>query len=164
MKKIIIIISVLMLAVGCKKELVPKPEGLVEREKMIDIMYDLSLLEAIKYQNPMSLDSSDTNPTRFILKKYKVDSLQFVKSNMYYAANYNDYKDMFDQISARIEKNKKKVDSLIKIEEKKKKLLEKKGKVVKKDSIEIKVKLKADDSEQINNPDSIKGKQKLKLK
>jgi hypothetical protein len=164
MKKIIIIISVLTLAVGCKKELVPKPEGLVEREKMIDIMYDLSLLEAIKYQNPMSLDSSDTNPTRFILKKYKVDSLQFVKSNMYYAANYNDYKDMFDQISARIERNKKKVDSLIKIEEKKKKLLEKKGKVVKKDSIEIKVKLKADDSEQINNPDSIKGKQKLKLK
>lgn len=163
MKKIVIIISVLMFAVGCKKELVSKPERLVERDKMIDIMYDLSLLEAIKYQDPMSLDSSDTNPTRFILKKYKVDSLQFVKSNMYYAANYNDYKDMFDQISARIEKNKKKVDSLIKIEEKKKKLLEKKGKVVKKDSIEIKVKLKADDSEKVS-PDSIKGKQKLKLK
>lgn len=135
MRKIVIIISVLMFAVGCKKELVPKPERLVERDKMIDIMYDLSLLEAIKYQNPMSLDSSDTNPTRFILKKYKVDSLQFVKSNMYYAANYNDYKDMFDEISARIEKNKKKVDSLIKIEEKKKKLLEKNGKAVKKDTI-----------------------------
>ncbi|WP_409417557.1 DUF4296 domain-containing protein [Flavobacterium sp. PS2] len=135
MRKIVIIISVLMFVVGCKKELVAKPERLVERDKMIDIMYDLSLLEAIKYQNPMSLDSSDTNPTRFILKKYKVDSLQFVKSNMYYAANYNDYKDMFDEISARIEKNKKKVDSLIKIEEKKKKLLEKNGKAVKKDTI-----------------------------
>ncbi|MCV9932159.1 DUF4296 domain-containing protein [Flavobacterium sp. LS1R47] len=156
MKKIIIIISVLLLAVGCKKELVKKPERLVERDKMIDIMYDLSLLEAIKYQNPISLDSCDTNPTRFILKKYKVDSLQFVKSNMYYAANYNDYKIMFDEVGTRLEKNKKKIDSVIKIEEKKKKLLEKKNKAVKKDSVKVKEELlKA-------KPDSIKRKSKLK--
>jgi hypothetical protein len=156
MKKIIIIISVLLLAVGCKKELVKKPERLVERDKMIDIMYDLSLLEAIKYQNPISLDSCDTNPTRFILKKYKVDSLQFVKSNMYYAANYNDYKIMFDEVGTRLEKNKKKIDSVIKIEEKKKKLLEKKNKAVKKDSVKVKEELlKA-------KPDSIKRKSKIK--
>jgi hypothetical protein len=156
MKKIIIIISIVIFAVGCKKELVEKPERLVERDKMIDIMYDLSLLEAIKYQNPLSLDSSDTNPTRFILKKYKVDSLQFVKSNMYYAADYNDYKVMFDEVGARIEKNKKKIDSLIKIEEKKKKLLEKKNKVVKKDSVKVKEELLK------VNPDTIKRKLKLK--
>ncbi|AYN06159.1 DUF4296 domain-containing protein [Flavobacterium sp. 140616W15] len=138
MKKIIIIISVLFFAVGCKKELVKKPERLVERDKMIDIMYDLSLLEAIKYQNPMSLDSCDTNPTRFILKKYKVDSLQFVKSNMYYAADYNGYKDMFDEVGSRLEKNEKKMDSLIKLENKKKQLLKKKSKIIKKDSIKAK--------------------------
>ncbi|MCC9072797.1 DUF4296 domain-containing protein [Flavobacterium sp. F-65] len=156
MKKIIIIISILIFAVGCKKELVKKPERLVDRDKMIDIMYDLSLLEAIKYQNPLSLDSCDTNPTRFILKKYKVDSLQFVKSNMYYAADYNDYKLMFDEIGTRLEKNKKKIDSLIKIEEKKKKLLDKKTKLVKKDSIKgEKELLKV-------NPDSLKKNPKLK--
>lgn len=141
MKKIIIIISVLFFAVGCKKELVKKPERLVERAKMIDIMYDLSLLEAIKYQNPMSLDSCDTNPTRFVLKKYKVDSLQFVKSNMYYAANYNDYKVMFDEVGARLAKNEKKFDSLVKLEKKKEQLLKKKSKAIKKDSIEVKQRL-----------------------
>ncbi|MBF7091192.1 DUF4296 domain-containing protein [Flavobacterium sp. ALJ2] len=156
MKKIITIISVILFAVGCKKELVEKPERLVERDKMIDIMYDLSLLEAIKYQNPMSLDSSDRDPTRFILKKYKVDSLQFVKSNMYYAADYNDYKIMFDEVGARLEKNKNKIDSVIKIEEKKKKLLKKKNKVVKKDSIKVKEELLK------VKPDSIKRKPKLK--
>lgn len=156
MKKIIIIISVLFFAVGCKKELVKKPERLVDRDKMIDIMYDLSLLEAIKYQNPLSLDSCDTNPTRFILKKYKVDSLQFVKSNMYYAADYNDYKVMFDEVAARLENNKKKIDSLIKIEENKKKLLEKKKKTIKKDSIKVKEELLK------VNPDSLKKKATLK--
>jgi hypothetical protein len=156
MKKIIMIVSVLILAVGCKKELVKQPERLVDRDKMIDIMYDLSLLEAIKYQNPLSLDSCDTNPTRFILNKYKVDSLQFVKSNMYYAADYNDYKDMFDQINERLEKNKKKIDSLIKVENKKKKALEKKNKAIKKDSIKFKESLKK------VNPDSLKNNIQLK--
>lgn len=138
MKKIIIIISVLFFAVGCKKELVKKPERLVERGKMMDIMYDLSLLEAIKYQNPMSLDSFDTNPTRFVLKKYKVDSLQFVKSNMYYAADYNDYKVMFDEVAARLVKNEKELDSLVKLEKKKKQLLKKKSNTTKRDSIKVK--------------------------
>ncbi|MCV9929293.1 DUF4296 domain-containing protein [Flavobacterium sp. LS1R49] len=167
MRKIIMIVSVLILAVGCKKELVKKPERLVDRDKMMDIIYDLSLLEAIKYQNPLSLDSCDTNPTRFVLKKYKVDSVQFVKSNMYYAANYNDYKDMFDQISVRLEKNKKKIDSIVKIENKKKalekKALEKKAKSTKKDSIKIKKdSIKVNKDLKKTNSDLLKRTQKLK--
>ena len=89
MKNCIVIVLVLFLSVSCKKELVKQPAKLIEKEKMIDIMYDLSLLDAMKYQNPLSLDSVETDPTKFILKKYKVDSLQFAQSNMYYAADYD---------------------------------------------------------------------------
>jgi hypothetical protein len=119
MKNFVLIILVLFLSVSCKKELVKQPNRLIERGKMIDIMYDLSLLDAIKYQNPLSLDSIDTSPTRYILQKYKVDSLQFAQSNIYYAADYDGYKDMFDQIGKRLEKKQKAADSLVKSEEKK---------------------------------------------
>ncbi|WP_337967558.1 DUF4296 domain-containing protein [uncultured Flavobacterium sp.] len=119
MKNCILIVLVLFLSVSCKKELVKQPAKLIERGKMIDIMYDLSLLEAIKYQNPMSVDSNETNPTKFILQKYKVDSLQFAQNNMYYAADYERYKDMFDEISKRLAKNQRATDSLVKIDEKK---------------------------------------------
>jgi meiotically up-regulated gene 157 (Mug157) protein len=119
MKNFVVIVLILFLSVSCKKELVQEPKGLIEREKMIDIMYDLSLLEAMKYQNPLSLDSIDTNPKKFILRKYKVDSLQFAQSNIYYAADYTTYKDMFDQIAKRLEKKQKAVDSIVKVEEKK---------------------------------------------
>ncbi len=119
MKNFVVIVLVLFLSVSCKKELVKQPKGLIEREKMIDIMYDLSLLEAIKYQNPLSLDSSDTSQKRFVWQKYKVDSLQFAQSNIYYAADYDDYKDMFDEIAKRLEKNQRAADSLAKIDEKK---------------------------------------------
>ena len=119
MKNFVFIILVLFLSVSCKKELVKEPAKLIEKEKMIDIIYDLSLLDAIKYQQPLSLDSVESNPTKFIFRKYKVDSLQFAKSNMYYAADYDSYKEMFDEINARLDKEKKSTEIKLKAEEKK---------------------------------------------
>ncbi|BDU23766.1 hypothetical protein FLGSB24_05100 [Flavobacterium sp. GSB-24] len=86
---------------------------------MVDIMYDLSLLEAMRYQKPLSLDSINSDPTKFILQKYKVDSLQFVQNNIYYASDYESYKDMFDEVNKRLAKNQRAADSLAKIDEKK---------------------------------------------
>jgi hypothetical protein len=139
MKNFILILLVLFLSVSCKKDLVKEPKRLIEKEKMIDIMYDLSLLEAIRYQHPASLDSMEVSPTRFILQKYKVDSMQFAQSNMYYASDYKNYKEMFDEVGKRLDKSKKKADSLVKIEEKKAAAKAKKEKIkgVKKDSVKI---------------------------
>lgn len=137
MKNCIVILLVLFLSVSCKKELVKQPAKLIEKEKMVDIMYDLSLLDAMRYQNPLSLDSVDTNPVKFILQKYKVDSLQFSQSNMYYATDYETYKEMFDEVSKRLAVNQRATDSIVKIEEKKA-AKEKKNKA--KDSIKDNVK------------------------
>ncbi len=127
----------MFLSVSCKKELVKQPAKLIEKEKMIDIMYDLSLLDAMKYQNPISLDSVDTDPVKFIFRKFKVDSLQFAQNNMYYATDYESYKEMFDEVSKRLAVNQRAADSIMKIEDKKA-LKEKKNK--EKDSIKEAVK------------------------
>ncbi|KAF2080617.1 DUF4296 domain-containing protein [Flavobacterium sharifuzzamanii] len=117
--------------------MVKQPAKLIEKDKMIDIMYDLSLLEAMRYQKPLSLDSIDNDPKRFIFKKYKVDSLQFAQNNMYYASDYDSYKDMFDQVNKRIEVNQRAADSLVKIDEKKAaKEARKKLKEMSKDSVQ----------------------------
>lgn len=143
MKNFVVVLLVLFLSVSCKKEFVKEPKRLIDREKMVNIMYDLSLLEAIRYQNPSSIDSTDTNPKKFVFKKYKVDSLQFSQSNKYYAADYETYKEMFDEINTRLEKEKKNVDSLLKIEEKKagKKTKNKLSKPVGADSLQVKPEL-----------------------
>ena len=119
MKNFVVIVLVLFLSVSCKKELVKQPAKLIAKDKMIDIMYDLSLLEAMKYQHPVSADSVETDPTKFILKKYKVDSLQFSQSNQYYAADYEEYKNMFDEIGKRLAVKQRATDSIVKLEEKK---------------------------------------------
>ncbi|MET3027434.1 DUF4296 domain-containing protein [Flavobacterium sp. UW10123] len=143
MKNFIVIILVLFLSISCKKDVVKQPAKLIEKDKMIDIMYDLSLLEAMRYQKPLSLDSIDNDPTKFVLKKYKVDSLQFAQNNMYYASDYDNYKDMFDQVNKRIEVNQRAADSLAKIDEKKaakeNKNKPKESKQVSKDSVQKRI-------------------------
>lgn len=123
MRKIILFLATLTLLASCKDEVVKKPERLIKKDVMIDVMYDLAVLEAIKYQNPASLDSFTINSRDYIYKKYKIDSLQFAKSNVYYASDYEDYKLMFEQITKRLDDNKKSVDSLVNLEKNKKKLL-----------------------------------------
>lgn len=81
--------------VSCK-QVIDKPEQLIERDVMVDIMYDLSILEAMKYPNPTTLDTFKINPREYILKSI-IDSLQFTKNNVYYAADYKGYKLMFEK-------------------------------------------------------------------
>ena len=119
MKKVILFLAILTLFFSCKEDVVKKPKRLIEKDVMVDIMYDISILDAIRYQNPSSIDSFKINAKDFIFKKYKVDSLQFVNSNIYYSSDYEGYKIMFDQVVKRIDNQKTVADSLIKLEEKK---------------------------------------------
>lgn len=118
MRKIIALLTIVTLFVSCKDEVVNKPERLIEKDVMVDIMYDLSILEAIRNQNPASLDTFKINSRDYIFKKYKIDSVQFAKSNVYYASDYNEYKSMFEKISKRLEVNKNSIDSLVKLKKK----------------------------------------------
>jgi len=126
MKKILPFLVVLLLIVSCEKELAKAPKNLIAKEKMVNIMYDLSLLEALKNQNPSETDSLIINSNEYIFRKYKIDSIQFTQSNIYYAADYKEYKKMVEQIKVRIDKNKTNTEALIKDKKRKEALLKKK--------------------------------------
>lgn len=149
LKKILLFLVVMSMLFSCKKELVKTPDRLIEKDKMVDIMHDLALLEAIKIQNSSSLDSFKINPNDYIFKKYKIDSLQFYQNNIYYATDYKEYKKMFEKIKLRIDKNKISVEKLIKDKKKKDDLLRKQKK-------KLKIKREADSIKKV--------KQDLKLK
>jgi hypothetical protein len=125
MKKSIFLFVLIVSFFGCSKDLVEKPDNLIDKKVMLDIMYDMSLLDALKYNNPNSLFKYDINPKTYIYQKYKIDSLQFVKSNAYYASDYIGYKDMFDVLNKRLVENKNQVDALVKKETKKENALKK---------------------------------------
>ncbi|MFV5690425.1 DUF4296 domain-containing protein [Flavobacterium sp. LT1R49] len=121
MKKLISLLAVVSIFISCKDEVVKKPNRLIEKEVMVDIIYDLSLLEAIRLENSASLDTFKINSKKYIYKKYKIDSLQFAQNNTYYASDYEEYANIVGQLEDRFTKKKAEITALIKAEAKKKK-------------------------------------------
>jgi hypothetical protein len=163
----------LTILASCEKEIAKEPSNLVEKDKMVDIMYDLLILESIRVQNPSSLDSFKINSNDYIYKKYKIDSIQFAQSNIYYAADYKEYKKMFEQLKTRLDKNKTVTEAAIKVEKKKALLLEKAKKKleakrvadsIKKVKLEIKIKKEADSIKKIKAIKKTDSLKKLKKK
>lgn len=101
-----------LLLVSCNDSAIQKPDKLIDEDVMVDIFYDLALLEAIKSQNPGSLDKNNIVPSTYIYKKYKIDSLQFAQSNRYYATEIKTYKRMYWRVSKRLERQQSALDSL----------------------------------------------------
>jgi hypothetical protein len=119
MKKMLVFSIVLQLIVGCEKELIKKPDNLISEEKMINIIFDLSLLEGMKTHNPALLDSFKDNSNEYIYKKYKIDSIQFAKSNIYYATDLKEYENMYTQVKLKMDEVKLEINSKIKANAKK---------------------------------------------
>lgn len=113
------VLMLLIAAVGCKNSGVEKPDNLIEMETMEAILYDLSLLQALRSTSKIELDSAGIDPKSYIFEKYKIDSLQFANSNTYYAAsNLKKYEKMYDRINEKLQNNKKYMDSLAKLQSK----------------------------------------------
>lgn len=92
---------------------VEKPKNLIDKDKMTDILYDISLLEAIKTQN-INGGLTVKTANEYIYKKYNIDSAQFVNSNKYYASDLEEYKKMFEKIKERLNAEMQKNDEELK--------------------------------------------------
>ncbi|HBI01547.1 MAG TPA: DUF4296 domain-containing protein, partial [Flavobacterium sp.] len=54
---------------SCNDDGVKKPSKLIEEEKMVDILYDLSILDALKSSNPKVLDENNIDSQTYIYRK-----------------------------------------------------------------------------------------------
>lgn len=114
MKKVAVLVSLIFLFASCTvKNEIKKPEKLIEKDVMENILYDLALLQALKGYSPQELQKNSVNPKSYIYQKYKIDSIQFVENNKYYSSDIEEYKLMYDHIITRIDKEKKDVDAKI---------------------------------------------------
>ena len=115
MTKIIFISVAFVAVIACKEPVVAVPEKLIEEEKMIDIFYDLSLLEAMLGYNPSLLSRNTIDPYTYVYEKYGIDSLQFASNNKYYASNIKKYDKMYEKVKIRMEQSKADFDTLLKM-------------------------------------------------
>lgn len=114
MKKISLVLVVILMFFSCDKHLIDMPDNLIDKEKMELILYDMAVLEAIKSNNPNAITILGIDENSYILKKYKIDSLQFSKSVKYYASDVHNYLKMYERIELRLTNEQNATDSLVK--------------------------------------------------
>ena len=89
---------------------------IISEKKMIDIIYDMALINVSKGINKRILENNGMKPQSYILKKYKIDSMLFVRSNNFYSKDLDKYLNIYDQVLKKLEKNRKLInDSIEKI-------------------------------------------------
>jgi hypothetical protein len=101
MRKFLAIICLLYSIVSCNDNVIKKPKNIIDKDKMINILYDLSLLESINAQN-LNGGISNKSVNDYIYEKYKIDSVQLIENNKYYASDIEEYKKMFEVIKERL--------------------------------------------------------------
>jgi hypothetical protein len=114
MKKVVYSFVIFLTLMSCKEKVVEVPDKLIEEDKMIDIFYDLSLLEAMLNYNPSLMNRNNIDPQTYVYEKYGIDSLQFVTNNKYYASDIKKYDKMFEKVKVRLELTKADHDTLMK--------------------------------------------------
>ncbi len=95
-----------------------KPDNLIPKEMMVDILTDCYINNAARSISYVKLKDSKIKLDSMIYLKYQIDSVQFTQSNDYYSLQFNTYVDMLTQVEKRLEKIKVRTDSIVKIEKK----------------------------------------------
>ncbi len=113
---------------GC--ESVKKPDNLISKKKMINILIDARLIASANGANRKTMEKNGVFVNEYIYKKYNIDSLQFAESNAYYVRKLSDYEDIYLKVKDSIDSLTVKYEGILQKETLK---LEK----IKADSIEV---------------------------
>ncbi len=105
MKKIFFIVVILL---GCDKNLqkTSMPENLLSEEKMVDVIYEMTLINVSKGVNRRMLERNGVFPEKYIFEKYSIDSLQFALSNEFYSNDLDKYLEIYNRVKEKLLQNK----------------------------------------------------------
>ena len=118
LRKIVLIVVLCCFAIACdRSDQIKKPDNLISKNKMSNILYDLYIVNAAKGVNRKLLEAKGVVPETYILTKYNIDSLQFSESNRYYAHKPDVYRSIVDDAKERLEKQKEEYEEIQKEKE-----------------------------------------------
>lgn len=113
MRNLSVILFLGILIFGCEPRLKPeKPQNLIPKDKMTMVLYDMFVINSAKGINRLKLEKNGINPERYILTKHSIDSVQFAKSNDYYAHDLEVYDEIIEAVKQKITSNKENFEAL----------------------------------------------------
>jgi hypothetical protein len=108
MKNIILLLiaTLLLGAASCKQKGYPKPDNFISEKKMVDILYDIHMGEAIATRHRYSLaDSLKVNSPdiyQAILDKYNLSDSILARNIIYYSSRPKMYEKVYEKVIERL--------------------------------------------------------------
>lgn len=102
--KQVLFLFVSLFVLSCSKNPVPKPDNLLDEEVMVNIIYDISILQATDGSMSYKLSDHNIKMDQYIFEKYKIDSITYRENQRYYAADARKYKKIYKKVIERFEK------------------------------------------------------------
>ncbi len=98
MRKILLIILPLFLFFACEN----KPEGIISKGKMEDVLYDYHLVQGmLNYMTPMERDEKSQYYLDAVFEKHNITQAQFDSSLVWYNKNTEDLRDIYKELKTR---------------------------------------------------------------
>lgn len=107
--KQVLFLFVSLFVISCSKNPVPKPDNLLDEEVMVDIIFDISILQATDGSMPYKLTENNIELDKYIFEKYKIDSVTYRQNQRYYAANARKYKKIYKKVIERLDQENAKI-------------------------------------------------------
>jgi len=79
-----------------------KPQDLIGKEEMIDLLYDMHIAVGTSNVKNVHLERN-RNYMSLVFDKYGVDSTRFATSNIYYTSNINEYEEIYEEVQRRLD-------------------------------------------------------------
>lgn len=129
------IILVLLLFFACKNNKIQepkKPDNLLSENKMVEVIYDMSVVSAAKGVNKKLLEKEGIEPESYVYELHGIDSLQFAESSNYYTYKLEIYENIYANVKKKLQEDKVKFDTLVKVEKRRRDSINKSRKKTKK--------------------------------
>ena len=104
--KQVLFLFVSLFVLSCSKNPVPKPDNLLDEEVMVNIIYDISILQATDGSMSYKLTDHNIKMDQYIFEKYKIDSITYSQNQRYYAADTRKYKKIYKKVLERLDQEK----------------------------------------------------------
>ncbi|WP_298477362.1 DUF4296 domain-containing protein [uncultured Maribacter sp.] len=111
------VLIMFILFVACNEPLIEKPENLISKDKMVEILKEMAIVNAAKNTNITKFQDNKIDPTAYVFKKFNIDSLQFVLSDKYYASKPDVYESIYEEIDTLLYIEKKVASELKKMQD-----------------------------------------------
>ncbi|MCF6213307.1 MAG: DUF4296 domain-containing protein [Flavobacteriaceae bacterium] len=112
-KRILKMTLVFLLAACTSNTIYQKPEDLIPKSQMIDLLTDLYLANSAN-NNPNKLGERNIKYFPLVYEKYKIDSSRFKRSNYYYTSKIKEYQSIKQAVFNNLKTLKKEHDVLFK--------------------------------------------------